>query len=171
MSDKDIKKSKKIRKVTRRAPLFDNAVLEKKDTKDLVILPNSAIDIARLMRDEVLSKYPDTKLPQSLTGKHSKILNMMIDEFGPSAVREMIRILVWDFDVIKSNPKDFYPPCATLNFPWLDQLYHYRYALFSAQGKGLTVSSSRISKYAERYLQKKEEKSLADIARERSQNG
>ncbi len=131
----------------------------------LVKPPETSMDIARLLADEIKKKWSDAQIPMSMSGKHLKLMSSLLEEFPSDAVRNMIRILVWDFDEIKKN-KGFFPPSSHLSWPWLDQLYNYRHALASALNSGITDSTSRVSVYAQKYLNKLPEKTEQLTAKE-----
>lgn len=149
--DRSVKR-KKAKKRVRGTPAFDNPL---RGTVKPVesIEPETGMDIARHFADEVTKKWPDAKasLPMNLSGKHVKLTRTLAEEFSGEQIKSMIRVLVWDFEEIKKS-KTFFPPCADLVRPWIDQLYNYRYALASATGTGITDPTSRISAYAQRYL-------------------
>lgn len=148
MKDKKLRRSKPKKRI-RGAPIFGAASISPPKT-DLVMSPESAMDIARLLLDEIHKKWPNVEMPTSVTGKHTKLNKNLLEEFSGDALKEMIRVLVWDFEAIKTN-KTFFPSSSHLNWPWLDQLYNYRYALSSSVGDGVTDSVFRVSVYRQRY--------------------
>lgn len=149
MEDNSLRR-KKSKKRTRGATLLFKPELETKP-KELIMAPETPTNVARLLKDEIKKRWPDALgLPETISGKHIKLSKTMIEEFSPETVKEMIRIVVWDFDEIKRN-KGFFPTSNHLNWPWIDQLYNYRHALSGAVGKGITDSTSRVSAYAQRY--------------------
>jgi hypothetical protein len=153
MKDKQNKNlhRKKPKRRVRGAPIFFKPNIEVENEKELIMPPETSSDIARLLKDEIKKRWPDAVgLPETISGKHVKILKGVVEEFQGETVREMVRILVWDFDEIQKN-KGFFPPSSHLKWPWLDQLYNYRHALASAVGEGITDSASRVSAYKQRY--------------------
>jgi len=148
--------SKKINRVKKKArnhslPFFDSPKpLLHKDLQPKE--PETPMDIARYLSDEIKKKWPNAIIPDQLSGKHQSQLKMMLQEYTPQNIREMIRLLVWDFETIK-NDKAFFPPSSHLEYPWLDQLYNYRFSLAPSIGKGITNGTSRISLYNQRYIQ------------------
>lgn len=147
---KNLRRKKPKRRVRGVPALFRPDVSEL-GGKDMVMSPESSIDVARLLRDEVKKRWPDASgLPETISGKHTKLLKDVLEEFSTDAVREMVRIIVWDFDEIQRN-KGFFPTSSHLKWPWIDQLYNYRHALASVVGEGITDSSSRVSAYKQRY--------------------
>lgn len=142
---------KKSKKRVRGAPAFFQPETSNLLHKEMVMAPESSTDVARLVKDEIKKRWPDaTGLPETISGKHIKLIKNILEEFPNESVKEMVRILVWDFDEIKKN-KGFFPTSNHLNWPWIDQLYNYRHALAGAIGKGITDSTSRVSAYAQRY--------------------
>jgi len=145
-------------------PMFDKKIEKTQEAKEeeenlkatLVRPPETSMDIARLLADEIKKKWADAQIPMSMSGKHLKLMETMLQEFSSDSVRSMIRILVWDFDEIKKN-KGFFPTSSHLSWPWLDQLYNYRHALASVINTGITDSTSRVSVYAQKYLNKPSE--------------
>lgn len=158
MVDKSRRNIKKIKgkRRTRGTPMFDKPIEIKEDKNKLIKEPESNMDVARLLADEIIKKWPDATTPTNVSGKHTKLSNDIINEFDGQTVLSMIRILVWDFEEIRKN-KSFFPPSSHLNWPWIDQLYNYRHALASSVGTGITDSTSRTSAYAQRYLSAKPE--------------
>lgn len=136
----------------RGAPLFDapKPVADNAPNPNLVKDPETYMDVARFLADEVKKKWPEAVTPEAVSGKFIRLNKNLLEEFSPENVREMIRILVWDFDEIKKN-KAFFPPSNHLVWPWLDQLHNYRHALASSIKKGVTDSTSRTSAYMQRY--------------------
>lgn len=152
MAEKDRSiRRKKPNKRIRGTPMFDAPKAKEPSTKDLVMEPETSMDIARLLADEIIKKWPDAKIPTAIAGKHVKFAKDVVAEFDSSTIKSMIRVLVWDFEEIKKN-KAFFPPCNHLTWPWIDQLYHYRLALAGAVGSGITDATSRTSAYAQKYL-------------------
>jgi hypothetical protein len=158
------------KKRIRGTPMFDPPKPVAEIDTNLVKEPESIMDVARLLADEIKKKWPDAQTPSSLAGKHAKLSQTIVEEFGGEVIRSMIRVLVWDFEEIKKN-KAFFPPSNHLNWPWIDQLYNYRHALASVTTTGITDSTSRISAYAQKYLKQEESsdtgqgESLKDIAK------
>lgn len=144
-------KRKKAKKRIRGTPAFDNPLVGTVKPVES-ITPETNMDVARLLVDEITKKWPDakTRLPENLSGKHVKLTRALTEEFNGEQIRSMIRVLVWDFEEIKKS-KAFYPPCPS-DYPWIDQLYIYRFALASVTGTGITDATSRSSTYAQRYL-------------------
>jgi hypothetical protein len=135
----------------RGTPLFDAPKKpEQAPNYHLVKDPENYMDIARFLSDEVKKKWPEAVTPETVTGKHIRMNKTLLEEYTPENIREMIRVLVWDFDEIKKN-KGFFPPSSHLVWPWLDQLHNYKHALASSIKKGVTDSTSRTSAYVQRY--------------------
>lgn len=148
--NKSLKRSKN--RTVRGTPFFDEPI--KHEKTDLVMEPETFMDVARLLADEIKKKWPDGELPEKISGKHIRLANEISKEFAGDTIISIIRILVWDFEEIKKN-KAFFPPCSHLSWPWIDQLHHFRLALASATQSGITDSTSRVSAYAQKYLGQK----------------
>lgn len=148
--DKNLRPVKPKRRV-RGVPALFKPNIEETKLPNMVKDPESPMDVARLLRDEIKKRWPDASgIPDTISGKHTKLLKNVLEEFPGETVREMVRVIVWDFDEIQRN-KGFFPPCNHLNWPWIDQLYNYRHSLSGAVGKGITDSTSRVSTYVQRY--------------------
>jgi hypothetical protein len=150
MKKRSIKRRNTKRRV-RGAPAFFKPEVSNTNQKDKIMIPETPEDVARLLKDEIKKKWPDAAgLPEIVSGKHAKLLKLILSEYLPETILDMVRVLVWDFDEIKKN-KSFFPPCNHLNWPWIDQLYNYKPALAGAIMTGITDSTSRVSAYRQRY--------------------
>src|ERR1022692_376877 len=111
----------KAKKRNRGMPMFEQKESTPKDMPklDLVMEPETSMDVARLLADEIKKKWPNATIPTTISGKHTKLTRDVMAEFDAETVKKMVRVLVWDFEEIKKN-KAFFPPSSHLNTPWLD---------------------------------------------------
>ena len=86
----------KPKKRVRGTPMFDSPKFVE-PSSSLVKEPESNMDVARLLADELKKKWPDAQIPMSLAGKNAKFSQSIFEEFGGETINSMIRVLVWDF--------------------------------------------------------------------------
>lgn len=121
--------------------------------------PNSPEAILRLLWAETRAKYGEdaaSTMPLGLTAKDKKNLQrVVIDRYEPRVVLDMIRLLVWDWEVIRVT---CFPPREEVNYPLPEHLVLYRESL----GGNTTTGYARVENlrgeartYASRYLSNK----------------
>jgi hypothetical protein len=126
--------------------------------------PTDPEDVLALLRGEVEEKYGAKAIrgmPMELTRKdRGMVRNVILAKFPPDVVISMVRVLVWDWEVARSECFPFRPQVP---YPTVEALVQYQESLASSVETGLNYSGTRRgawNTYANRYL--KEDNPLED---------
>lgn len=114
---------------------------------DLVALPKTAAEVFYSFCSEVKSRWPDARFASMAAPKDLKRVKTDVMCHEPDNVVEMIKILVWDWEVVR---KSCWPKQPNRPVPAFENLWRYAADLSSAIGKGFTDWDSRSSSYANR---------------------
>ena len=119
--------------------------------------PKTPDDLLELLRSEVVEKYgagEAKKIPYELTGEETgKLRNIILTKYDPDVVIDMIRVLVWDWEVVRNT----WPPRPEDKLPKVSAIWVYHETLSSATGVGFPRTGSQRggrNTYAARYLNK-----------------
>ncbi len=116
--------------------------------------PQDPIGAFRFFSDESRKKWADVPSTDPLR-KHLKCFRDLLGSYGGETLREMIRLLVWDWEVIQSlkvgNSVVFFPPSASPR-PSVQDFFRWHESLSTYVGRGVVDGDHRVSEYARRYV-------------------
>lgn len=118
--------------------------------------PETPNDILNLLRSEIAAKYGDevsAPCGMALSGKErGQLKSGILAKYAPDVILAMIRVLVWDWEVVRSV---CWPPRKESVLPDINHLVIYRIPLSGATTTGFDYTSIKRgahTSYANRYL-------------------
>ena len=118
--------------------------------------PEQPEDVLALLRSEVEAKYGPkacSGMPLTLRKQdRGKVRNVILNTFSTKVVISMVRVLVWDWEVARS---ELFPPKTQVKIPTIEALVQYQEALAANVASGFEYKGTRRGArktYAARYL-------------------
>ena len=121
-----------------------------KNNKNRIRPPSNIDNYWKVFKDEVLLRWPEAQFSIELSAKDKGQLKKSISIYEAHQVLDMVRILVWDWETIRTSCFPFMPNRPR---PTIENLWRHSGDLFPAINIGITDSrEGRVSKYYERYV-------------------